>query len=82
MSISNCFSKFYENVIKNELVKSMNVTLSPLISAYRKSYKTKHVLLRLLEEWREDPDNNKTVGGILMDLSMAFDYVPAVLIIT
>ena len=66
MSISNCFSKFYENVIKNELVKSMNVTLSPLI----------------LEEWREDPDNNKTVGGILMDLSMAFDYVPAVLIIT
>ena len=53
----------------------MNVHLSPFISAYRKNYNTQHVLLRLLEEWREHLDN-KTVAGILMDLSKAFDYVP------
>ena len=34
-----------------------------------------HVLLRLLEEWREHVDNKKTVGGKLMDLSKAFDCV-------
>ena len=34
VSILNCFSKVYENVIKNELLKSMNVHLSPFLSAY------------------------------------------------
>ena len=76
VSILNCFSKVYEKVIKNELLKSMNVHLSPFLSAYRKNYNMQHVLLRLLEEWREHLDNNKTVEGILMDLSKAFDCVP------
>ena len=76
MSILNYFSKVYENVIKSELLKSINVHLSRFISACRKNYNTQHVLLRLLEEWREHLDNNKTVGGILMDLSKAFDCVP------
>ena len=40
VSILNCFSKVYENVIKNELLKSMNVHLSPFLSAYRKNYNT------------------------------------------
>ena len=76
MSVLNCFSKVYENVIKNELLKSMNVHLFLFISAYRKIYNTQHLLLRLLEKWRERLDNSKTVGGILMDLSKAFDCVP------
>ena len=76
VSILNCFSKVSENVIKNELLKSMNVHLSPFLSAYRKNYNAQHVLLRLLEEWREHLDNNKTVGGILIDLLKAFDCVP------
>ena len=54
----------------------MNVHISPFILACWKNYNTQHVLLRLLEEWREHLDNNKTVGGILMDLSMVFDCVP------
>ena len=40
VSTLNCFSKFYENVIKNELLKSMNVHLSLFISAYCKNYNT------------------------------------------
>ena len=39
VSILNCFPKVYENVIKNELLKSMNAHLSPFISVYRKNYK-------------------------------------------
>ena len=50
----------------------MNVLLCPFIAAYRKNYNKQYVLLRLLEEWRENLDNNKAVGGILMDLSKAF----------
>ena len=40
-----------------------------------KELNTQHVLLRLLEEWRGHLDNNKTVGGILMDISKAFDCI-------
>ena len=76
VSILNCFSKVYENVLKNELLKSMNVHLSPFISAYHKNFNMQHVLLRLLEEWREHLHNNKILGGILMDLAKAFDCVP------
>ena len=49
---------------------------SPFISAYRKSYNTQHVIIRLLEEWRENLDKNYVVGAVLMDLSKAFDCVP------
>ena len=77
VSILNCFSKVYEKVIKNKLLKSMNVHLSPFISAYRTDYNRQHVLLRLLEEWREHLGNNKTVGEILMDLSKAFHKLAA-----
>ena len=48
----------------------------PFISAYRKSYNTQHVLIRLLEEWRGNLDKSSVVGGVLMDLSKAFDCVP------
>ena len=35
-----------------------------------------HVLLRLLEEWREKLDKNNVVAGVLLDLSKVFDCVP------
>ena len=42
----------------------MNVHLPPFISVYQRYYNTQHL------------DNNKTVRGILKDLSKAFDCVP------
>ena len=53
----------------------MNVHLSPFKSAYRKNYNAQHVLLRLLEEWKEHLDYNEIVGGTLIDLSKDFDCV-------
>ena len=54
---------------------------APFISAYRKSYSTQQVLIRLLEEWREKLDKNFNVGAVLMDLSKAFACIPHNLII-
>ena len=34
VNILNCFSKVYENIIKNELLKSINVHQSTFISVY------------------------------------------------
>ena len=72
----NCFSKVYENIIKCRLTNSMYNNISPFISGYRKNYNTQHVMIRLLEEWRENLDKNYVVGGVLMDLSKAFDCIP------
>ena len=33
-------------------------------------------MLRHLEEWRENLDENYVVGGVLMDLSKTFECVP------
>ena len=83
VSILNAFSKIYEKiyVIKNQLASYLDKYFSPFISAYRKSYSTEQVLIRLLEEWREKLDKNFIVGAVLMDLSKAFDCIPHDLII-
>ena len=81
VSLLNCLSKIYKNYIKNHIVNSTNNYISPHVSAYRKGYNSQHLLIRLLEEWRQHLDNNKVVGGVLMDLLKAFDCVPHDLLI-
>ena len=50
--------------------------LSEFRSAYRKQYSCQHVLLRMIETWRNCLDENKIVGATRMDLSKAFDCLP------
>ena len=45
VSVVNTFSKFYEKVIKKQLVGLMKEYFSPLISAYRTNYSSQHVNL-------------------------------------
>ena len=54
----------------------MEQDFSPLLSAYRKSFSTEHVLIRLLQDWRNKLDNCNVVGAVLTDLSKAFDCIP------
>ena len=67
-SVLNCFSKVYENILKTQLVEKIDNLFSPFISAYRESYNTQHVLIRLFQEWRKNLDNNYFIGVVLMDL--------------
>ena len=75
------FYKIYEIHLKNYLVSSTNQHISNIVSAYRKNYSSQHVLIRLLEKWRECLDNNYVVGVVVMNLSKAFDCVPHELLI-
>ena len=81
VSVLSVFSKIFEAVIKNHLVLYLGNIFSPFLSAYRENYCTQHVLIRLVEEWKEHLDNNEVVGAVLMDLSKAFDCIPHNLLI-
>ena len=77
----NVFSKIYEKILKNQLVSYLHETLSPFITAYRKSYGTQNFLIRMAEEWKIKLDNDCIVGAVLMNLSKAFDCIPHDLLI-
>ena len=81
VSVLNTISKIFERVMKDQIMNYMNKLLSPYVSAYRKNYSSQHVLMRLLEEWREGLDSGEMVGAVLMDLSKAFDCIPHDLLI-
>ena len=46
------------------------------ISAYRKSYKSQHILISLIEEWREYLDKDLVIGWVLTNWLEASDYIP------
>jgi hypothetical protein len=46
------------------------------LSAYRKKHNTQSVLLKAIEDIKLSLDNGLYVGGLLMDLSKAFDVIP------
>ena len=81
VSILNSLSKILENVIKDQITPFFDNFLSTFISAYRKCYSSQHVLLRLIETWRDCLDQSELFGIILMDLSKAFDCIPHDLLI-
>ena len=81
VSILNCFSKIYEKYIHEQFKPFLNVFLSQFICAYRENYSSCHVLVRLIENWKESLDKNFVTGAVLMDLSKAFDCIPHDLLI-
>ena len=81
VSVLNAFSKIYEKVVRNQLIPHLDKSLSVFIAAYRERYRTQHVSIRLIEEWRLRLDNDYVVGAILMDLSKALDCIPHDLLI-
>ena len=75
--LSKPISKALNNCITScTFPENAKVATVALVSAYRKNCSSQHVLIRLLEEWKKCLDNNYVVGGVLTDLSKAFDCVP------
>ena len=81
VSVLNIFSKIYESVIKDQIICGMEKYFSPFLSAYRKSYSSRNILISLIEEWRKNLDNNFVAVAVLTDLCKAFRCIPHDLII-
>ena len=76
VSLLNTFTKIYERFLHENLTIYVDTFLLKFISAYRKSYSSNHVLIRLIESWKKT-----FVGAVLTDLSKAFDSIPHDLLI-
>ena len=76
LSVLPCFSKIFENVLKDQLTPHFDKFLSVYLTAYRKNFSSQHMLLRLIESWKKQLDSSMVVGAVLMDLSKAFDCIP------
>ena len=58
-------SKIFETCVHNSLSSYAETTLSNFISAYKKSYGSNHVLLRLTKNCKKSRDNKNFVGTVL-----------------
>ena len=68
--------------MNEQILKYIDKYLSPYLFGYRKGYGTQHCLLAMIEMWRKALDEGKVAGGILTDLSKAFDCLNHELLIT
>ena len=54
VSILNIFAKIFEKQLKNMIEPFVESILSVFISAYRRFYSTNHVLIKLIEDWKNN----------------------------
>ena len=75
VSVLPTVSKIFERIMQGQMHSFVEKQLSPYLCGYRKGYNTQYALLAMIEKWKMSLDNNGYAGGILMDLSKAFDTI-------
>ena len=71
--------KIYERIMHDEILA--HVDKSPYIFGYKKNYSTEQCLTIMIETWKKALDSKHVAGGILTDLSKAFDCLNRELLI-
>ena len=75
VSVLPSVSKIFERLMQKQVNKFVEKHLSPYLCGYRKGYSSEYALLAMIENWKMSLDNHGFAGGILMDLSKAFDTI-------
>ena len=81
VSMLSYFSIVYEKFLLQKFKPFINTFLPKFIAVYRENYSSSHVLIRLIENWKQALDENFVVETVLMDLSKAFNCIPHDLLI-
>ena len=69
VSLLPIVSKIFEKIMQRQI--TVEDFLIPFLCGYRKGFSAQHALLSMLENWQKSL--GKGGGGVLMDLSKAFD---------
>ena len=75
VSVLPVVSKIFERIMQRQINSFVEKHLSPFLCGYRKGYSSQYALLAMIERWKLSLDNNSFAGGVLMDLSKAFDTI-------
>ena len=67
--------KIYERAMQKQTLEYIDKHLSPHLCGYRKEYSTQTALISMLDKWILFIDNKGFAGGLLNDLSKAFDTI-------
>ena len=73
MSLTPIFSKVFERTMLDEISQYIDKFLSPYLFGYRNGHSTEQSLTTMRELWKKALDNKMSAGGVLTDLSKAFD---------
>ena len=73
VSVLTSTSKVFERVLHDQINLKMKGILSSKLCGYRKGFGSQHALISMIEQWRRSLDKGGYAGGVLMDLSKAFD---------
>ena len=68
--------------MQKQISEHIGKHLSPHLCGFRKGYSTQTALTSILENWKLSIDNKGFAGGVLMDLSKAFDTINHQLLLT
>lgn len=75
VSVLPVVSKIFERIMDKQTDSYIKQFLSPFLCGYRKGYNCQYALLAMIEKWKMSLDSGGHAGGILMDLSKAFDTI-------
>ena len=81
VSLLPVVSKIFEKLLQGQVSTYVEKFLSTFLCGYRKGYSAQHALLIMLEKWKISLDKGGYGGGVLMDLSKAFDTLDHELLI-
>ena len=68
-------SKIYDRIMQTQIFEYIDKHLSPHLCGFRRGNSTQTNLISMLEKWKLSIDNKGFAGGVLMDLSKAFDTI-------
>ena len=68
-------SKIFERIMDKQITIYIEEFLSIFLCGYRKFYNPQHATLVMSENWKKSLDSGGYAGGLLMDLSKAFDTI-------
>ena len=68
-------SKMFERIMDKQTNEYMEKFLSKYLCGYRRNYSCQTAMVPMIENWKMARDKGEHAGGVMMDLSKAFDTI-------